>query len=130
MKLLIVDDSEAIRRTIKSVLADMAQEIYECSDGGEALALYSRHRPEWVLMDIKMNQVNGITATGQIKQLFPDAKIVIVTNYDDSHLRQAAYRAGACHYVLKRNLFDICQILIANEGSKPVSLLSEETDEG
>ena len=92
-----------------------------------ALDLGFKHVPnfcEW------FKALNGITATGQIKQLFPDAKIVIVTNYDDSHLRQAAYRAGACHYVLKRNLFDICQILIANEGSKPVSLLSEETDEG
>jgi CheY-like chemotaxis protein len=115
MKLLIVDDSEAIRRMIKSVLADLADEIYECSDGGEALPLYSRHLPDWVLMDIKMNPVNGITATGQIKELFPDAKIVIVTNYDDAQLRGAAYRAGACHYVLKRRLFDIQQILIASE---------------
>lgn len=119
MKLLIVDDSPAMRRTIKSLLADCVQEFYECSDGGEALAAYSRNRPDWVLMDVRMKYVNGIQATEQLKALFPEAKVVIVTDYDDPKLREAAYRAGACHYVLKRRLFDVCQILITDAASSP-----------
>jgi CheY-like chemotaxis protein len=110
MRFLIVEDNESMRRTIKSVISESADEIYECWDGGKAVALYFQHRPDWVLMDIKLERMDGIEATSKIKALYPEAKIVIVTNYDDQKLKEAAFRAGAVRYLLKRDLLDINQI--------------------
>jgi DNA-binding NarL/FixJ family response regulator len=85
-----------MRRMIRRLVMDLADEIGECGDGAEALAMYSELRPDWVLMDIEMKQTNGIVATRQIKADFPTARIVMVTNYDDATLREAARAAGAC----------------------------------
>jgi CheY-like chemotaxis protein len=57
MKLLIVDDHSAMRRLIGRVVSDMVSEIEECDDGAKALAAYHRCLPDWVLMDIEMDQV-------------------------------------------------------------------------
>jgi CheY-like chemotaxis protein len=115
MKLLIAEDNECMRRTIKSIVGEIATQIYECADGDEAITLYCRHRPDWVLMDIEMGMVDGIEATSRIKALFLEAKIVIVTNYDDSKLKEAAYQAGAFHYLLKKDLLDISDIITSGE---------------
>lgn len=107
MNILIVEDSQAVRRMIRNVVCRPADQCYECSDGCEALAAYAQHQPDCVLMDIEMKTVDGITATGQIRAAFPEAKIVIVTNYDDADLRLAALAAGACAYVLKDELYKL-----------------------
>ena len=104
---LIVDDNDAIRRTLRAVLIDVADPIYECRDGAEAGAAYLAHRPDLVLMDVSMSVMDGIAATRQIVRAFPGARIVIVTQYDDDRLRAAARQAGACGYVLKDNLLDV-----------------------
>ena len=114
MKLLIVDDSYDMRRLIMGLLADLAETIYECSDGAEAVAAYEAHRPDWVLMDIKMKEVDGIVATRRIKARWPSAQIVIVTDYDDATFRQAAHDAGADEYVVKDSLFDLRRLLAGN----------------
>lgn len=109
-KILIVEDNADMRRTIKELLGDLG-EVYECSNGLEAFSAYSQYCPDWVLMDIKMAGMNGITATRKIKSVFPHARIVIVTGYDDAELREAARRAGACEYVLKENLTEARRVL-------------------
>ena len=114
VSLMIVDDSDEIRRLLRMVVADIADPIYECRDGGEACAAYATHRPDWVLMDVSMVPVDGITATRQIIQTFPTARIVIVTQYDDVRFRDAAQQAGACGYVLKEQLFEVRRFLEAS----------------
>jgi len=111
MKLLIVDDHSAMRRMIGKVVSDMVSDIEECGDGAEALAAYDKSRPDWVLMDIEMSRLDGITATQEILLAFPGAKIVIVSKHDDEQLREAARIAGACGYVLKENLIAIREVL-------------------
>ena len=111
MNLLIVEDNPKMRRMIKSIVADLADRIDECEDGGEAFELYSQHQPDWVLMDIHLKETSGIDATKQITSIFHEAKIVIVTNYDDAHFRESARAAGAVDYVLKENLPDVRRIL-------------------
>jgi CheY-like chemotaxis protein len=113
MNILLIEDSPAMRRMIYSVVCTPADQCHECSDGSEALAAYTEHRPDWVLMDIEMKAMDGITATEQIRASFPEAKVVIVSNYDDPDLRQAALAAGACGYVLKENLLELRQRLQA-----------------
>lgn len=111
MKILIVEDNAQMRLLIASVIGDLAEAIFECDDGSEALAACNRHRPDWVLMDIEMPNINGIAATRQIIDSFPDARVVIVTNHDYPELRAAALAAGACEYVLKDNLLLVREIL-------------------
>jgi len=111
MKVLIVDDNSEIRRMLRRLLADLSTDIFECSDGGEVLSAYTRQHPDWVLMDIEMGQLDGLTATRQIRAADPAAHILIVTSHDNAALRAAAQAAGACGYVLKENLMEVRQWL-------------------
>ena len=115
MKILIVDDNASVRRLIRSVPPALVSEIYECANGADALTTYQAHRPDVVLMDIRMNEMDGIQATERIKAADQGARILIVTDYDDEELRRAAMRAGACGYVLKYNLLALVQLLEAME---------------
>ena len=113
MKLLIVDDNAGVRRLIRSIVLPLADDVRECADGAEALAGYMLQHPDVVLMDIEMKEVDGIEATRQITAADREAKVLIVTDYDDEELRQASVRAGACSYVLKQNLTDLVRLLEA-----------------
>ncbi|MBV9937454.1 MAG: response regulator transcription factor [Acidobacteriaceae bacterium] len=102
-----------MRQIIRALVTDLAEDVYECSDGAQAVAAYATQQPEWVLMDIEMPILDGLTATRQIKQAFPAAHIVIVSNYGDERMRAAAVQAGASHFVLKENLLQLRGILSA-----------------
>jgi CheY-like chemotaxis protein len=111
MILLIVDDNQQMRRLIRSVVGDMAEAITECCDGSLALAAYAESLPDWVLMDIRMPRVDGITATRQLKSSYPQAHVCIVTDYEDKDLREAARDAGAEDYIVKEDLLRLRQVL-------------------
>jgi two-component system, NarL family, response regulator DegU len=111
MKLLIADDNPAMRRLMRRMLADVAEEITECRDGCEVLEAYTRCQPDWVLMDLEMSEMDGIRATRQLTSLFPEARVVVVSQHDDWVLRSAAQQAGAHGYVLKDNLFELRGLL-------------------
>jgi CheY-like chemotaxis protein len=111
ISILLVEDSSAMRETIKSSLRGLDAVFFELDDGAQALAAYREHTPDWVLMDLQLKEIDGLTATGQIKAAYPEARIVIVTNFDDSLLREAADRAGACAYVIKDNLLELRALL-------------------
>ena len=111
MNILIVDDNEEMRRAIKSFVGDLADDCFECEDGAWALAAYAAHRPDWVLMDVEMPVLDGITAAGQIKAAFPEALIVIITVHDHAGLRARARQAGAVGYVLKDDLCAVRDLL-------------------
>jgi CheY-like chemotaxis protein len=115
LRLLIVEDNSEMRRLIKRLLADLAAEVAECGDGSGALEAYRDSQPDWVLMDIEMKVTDGITATRQIRAVFPQAKVILVTNHDTQMLRQAAQQLGACGYVLKENLLDLRRLLATQD---------------
>jgi CheY-like chemotaxis protein len=110
MKVLIVEDNSAMRHLLRSIVAEWA-EVFECEDGSQALSFYERHRPEWVLMDIRLPGMNGIEATRRILASYAEARVVIVTNFADQRMRESARLAGACGYVLKEDLSVLRQIL-------------------
>lgn len=111
MKLLIVEDNASMRRLIKSIVSDLADEILECGDGADVLAFYEEHLPEWILMDVKMPRTDGITASRGIIAQYPQAKICIVTECSDAKTRKAAVEAGTRDYVLKDNLINIRNVI-------------------
>jgi DNA-binding NarL/FixJ family response regulator len=111
LKFLIVDDNEAMRDTLRRMIAHKGDVVFDCADGSDALSKYRRHRPEWVLMDIKMKNMGGIEATKDILAFDPKAKVVIVTDYGDKFFRRAALSAGASGFVQKENLAELDKIL-------------------
>jgi len=128
MTILIVEDNPTIRRLIRRAISDIADNIFECEDGADALTAYTEHRPDAVLMDVRMPRMDGLSATRQILDHHPGARIVIVTDYNDDGLRSAAREAGACAYALKNNLTELDTVLTAAlnscraQGSMPGAL--------
>jgi len=100
-----------MRRLLRSIVADLGDVVGECEDGLEAVTSYERLRPDVVLMDIKMTNVDGLEATRRIKATHPDARVIIVTEYDDTKLRAEARAAGAIAYVIKEDLFALRKLL-------------------
>jgi two-component system response regulator DegU len=115
--ILIVDDNAKMRGTIKLVIGKAARDAIECDSGTEAIKLYGEFHPDWVLMDIRMKGMDGITATRKIMGENPDAHVVIVTNYDDDDFRKDAKEAGAFAYVIKDDLSLLENILRGEEHS-------------
>jgi two-component system chemotaxis response regulator CheY len=111
MKIMIVDDSERMRQMIRTFIADLSSDIVECEDGAEALETYRTHRPDLVLMDLKMVRMDGLAATSQILKSFPHTRIVIVSQWDDAPFRAAARRVGAEAVISKSDLLPLRSIL-------------------
>jgi two-component system response regulator DegU len=116
MTILIVEDNPTVRRLIRRATSDIADSIFECEDGADALAAYNAHHPDIVLMDVRMPRMDGLSATRQLLRHHPDARIIIVTDYNDDELRGAAREAGACAYALKHNLTELDTVLKAVMG--------------
>lgn len=101
---LVADDNAAMRRLIRSMISDLVGRIWECGDGAAAVIGCQIYQPGWVLLDIRMPGMDGITAARAIRQCSPATTIAIVTSYPDPEFREAAFCAGAAHYVLKDDL--------------------------
>ena len=117
---MLVEDNGKTREFIKQMLHKNVgdiDEIIECDDGKEAMQLYEMNKPDWVLMDINIKTVDGLTATKDILSRHADAKIIMVTMYDEGEYRRLAEEMGACDYVLKDDLAKIPAIL-KGEGEK------------
>lgn len=115
-KFLIVDDHAAFRQTIRAFLP--AGVVAECADGRDVLACYAAEHPDWVLMDIEMSGVDGLTATRQLKQEFPEARVIIVSNHGEEEFRTAAREVGTCGFVHKEHLEELPQIIAASESAR------------
>lgn len=107
MNILIVEDNPLMRAIIRETVSELADVITECEDGDEAFAAYQTNLPNWVLMDLQMQRVDGFTASREIRARYPDAHICIVTDYGDARTRKQAAEAGAVAFVLKENLAEL-----------------------
>ena len=119
LSLLIVDDNPKMRRMLMCMVDDLALSSRQCSSAREALIAYAEQRADYVLMDVVMEEIDGITATRQLKAHDPTAQIIIVTSYGDDELRRAAQEAGAVGYVVKDDLLEVRRLLLTLEGEPP-----------
>jgi DNA-binding NarL/FixJ family response regulator len=100
---LIADDHELLRTGIRAMLASEPdlEVVGEAKDGAEALALCRELRPELVLMDLSMPNMDGLEATRAIKEAWPKVSVLILTAHADQEMLLDAVRAGAAGYVLE-----------------------------
>lgn len=102
-RILIVDDHEIFRRGLRSLLESRPEfEILgEAGDGLQAIEKASELKPDLIVMDVSMPQLDGLQATRQIRKKLPQTKILILSQHDSSHMLSAALEAGANGYVIK-----------------------------
>jgi DNA-binding NarL/FixJ family response regulator len=97
---MIVDDHPVFRQGLRNVLA--AQEdlrvVVEAADGESAIEKAQEHRPDVIIMDINLPELNGLQATREIKERYPDIHVIMLTAYDDEEQIYHALRAGASAY--------------------------------
>jgi DNA-binding NarL/FixJ family response regulator len=103
VRVLIADDHPVVRSGIRGMLApDPGLEVVgEAADGAEAVALTLRERPDVVLMDLRMPELDGASATAEIRARRPETQILVLTTYDTDSDIVRAIDAGAIGYLLK-----------------------------
>jgi len=134
IKVMLVDDQMILAEGIKSVI-ETTEDISVCAvagDGAEAVDLAERFRPDVVLMDIRMPNMNGVAATKKIKEVLPECKIIILTTFDDSDYILSAINNGACGYLLKdigsTALIDAIRNAYAGDTILPSKIAKKITD--
>lgn len=103
IKVLIVDDHEMVRLGISSYLSvqDDIEVVGEADDGQQGYDKALALRPDVILMDLVMPNLNGVEATKQILRDWPKARVIILTSFIDDELVYPAIEAGAASYILK-----------------------------
>jgi DNA-binding NarL/FixJ family response regulator len=106
IRVLCVDDHPVVRKGIAALLAGEPDTVLvgEAANGKEAVDLFRRLRPDVTLMDLRMPQLDGITAVRQIRAEFPDARIIALTSYDGDQDIYQALEAGVRGYLLKETV--------------------------
>lgn len=105
VRILIVEDFQPWRRTIRSILEESSDQVVicECSDGLEALQKSEELQPDLVVLDIGLPKLNGLEAARLIRKVVPGSRILFLTAYISAELVRSALQTGALGYVVKSN---------------------------
>lgn len=107
IRLMLADDHRMLRDTLKRSMLDEGFDVVaEASDGQEAVALGLEHRPDVVLMDVTMPEMDGVEATRRLVDGAPGTRVIMLTMHADHDVIAAAIRAGAVGYLVKDCSFD------------------------
>lgn len=115
MKIIIIDDDCLVAGALKTIL-EASGEVQVLATGGsgqEACRLYEEHKPDVLLMDIRMKEMDGLEASRHILDKFPDANILLLTTFADDEYIVKALRLGAKGYLLKQDYASILPALLA-----------------
>ena len=115
--ILIVDDNDDVRRMVRSLIEEIDADVIEASDGGSAIEAFELHRPNWVLMDVNMHPVDGLTGMRTILEKHPDAQIIIVSQHQDARTRATALAMGAHAFVGKEDLMELRELIKEGGGN-------------
>lgn len=102
-RVVLVDDDALVRAGLRMMLGgpDGVDVVAEGEDGDQVVELVGRHRPDVVLMDIRMARVDGLAATRTLMETYPDTKVLVLTTFDADAYVMEALRVGARGFVLK-----------------------------
>jgi DNA-binding NarL/FixJ family response regulator len=103
IRVLIADDQRVVREGLGMLvsLIDEVEVVGSASNGAEAVRLAEAHRPDVILMDLRMPDVDGVAATADLRQRLPGARVLVLTTYADDAAIMSALRAGAAGYLTK-----------------------------
>lgn len=103
IRVMIVDDHDIVRRGLSTFLNgyDDLVLVGEAANGQDALRVCGEVKPQVILMDMMLPDMDGVTLTRSIRSLYPDTRVVMLTSSKDGDLVQAALQAGAIGYMLK-----------------------------
>jgi len=101
MKLLVIDDDEAIRKVLTLTLQDAGYQVFTAADGQTGLEIFAEERPEIILCDLRMPGMDGIAVLKEIKAADPDKEVIVVTAYADMDLAIKALQLKASDFVTK-----------------------------
>ncbi len=127
--ILIAEDNPLMKKLLRGLVADLDALIVECADGEDACRLYEQHCPDWVLMDISMQVMDGLKATRQIISRCPLAKVVIITNHIDAATQARAFEAGAYGFVGKDDLSPLRPLISNFQQNQVLSAQPERVKE-
>ena len=103
LRLLLVDDQKLMREGLR-ILLELEPDLKvvgEAENGEAALAAYAKHQPDVVLMDVRMPGMDGVEATWRLRERWPQARVIILTTFNDDEYVFEGLRAGALGYLLK-----------------------------
>lgn len=103
MKVLLVDDAAFVRMSLQKILDNSQYDFtyYEASTGKEAMSAYKAYKPDFVIMDITMPELNGIQAVKEIKEIDSEAKIIMCSALGYQEKVVEAISAGALDFIVK-----------------------------
>lgn len=124
MKLLIIDDDPIVCQSLKMIIEASANDTFTVlatgQNGKEAIALFRKHRPDLILMDIRMEEMDGITAGKTIKEEDPNIRILYLTTFPDEEYIASALQLGAAGYLMKSDVTRLMPALHAIAGGNRV----------
>lgn len=122
MNILLVDDDPFVALSLKTILEAQPDltVVATGSNGHDAISLYEQHTPDVLLMDIRMEQMNGLEAAGAILGKHPDAKILLLTTFSDDEYILKAIQLGAKGYIIKQAFESIAPALYAVQNGQTV----------
>ena len=100
-KLLVVDDEIDVCDFVKNFFEDRGFKVLYALNGTEAVSIVQREKPDLILLDIKMQGLDGIATLRQIKEIYSAAKVIMVTALEDQDKVEDAYKYGAIDYITK-----------------------------
>ncbi len=99
--ILVVDDAAFMRMRCKKLLTQSGYDVVEANTGAQAVDAYQQNRPDMVLLDITMPDMDGLTALKEIKKIDPTARVAMVTAMGQQSIVMDALKAGALDFVVK-----------------------------
>ncbi len=100
-KILVVDDAEFLRVRISKMLTGDGFEVVEAENGLKAIEAYQANKPDMVLMDITMPEMDGLTALKELRKIDPNAKVIMLTALGQESVVLEAVKSGARDFVVK-----------------------------